>query len=41
MATLEPGVWPEGALRPEQSAAPGSPRVDIAAKLRGMWGEGK
>jgi DNA helicase-2/ATP-dependent DNA helicase PcrA len=37
MACLEQVTWPENAAGSAQDAAVDRPRVDVAARLRGMW----
>jgi ATP-dependent DNA helicase UvrD/PcrA len=36
MARLQPTVWPDN-HDPSPSAAPVTPKIDVAGKLRGMW----
>ncbi len=37
MATLDALVWPPAEQNPERAADESHPRVDVAARLKGMW----
>jgi DNA helicase-2/ATP-dependent DNA helicase PcrA len=37
MSTLEPFVWPDTVQSEAEMPQPGTPRIDVASKLRGLW----